>query len=125
MRSGSTTSRNTLLLGKSFPSGLCMINFQLPPGLTSISSMVVVNPFGPHHFTICVGSVHAFHTSCRGASKTRETTISRSDVFSTDVFALALATMFFLLFLLNFLQVLFETIKTLFPKLAVRFHPVG
>ena len=38
---------------------------------------VVVNPFGPHHWTTCRGSVHRSKTSSRGASKTRVATISR------------------------------------------------
>src|SRR5207244_9512256 len=49
-----------------------------PPGFTSILWVVVVKPFGPHHSPMCSGSVHAFHTSSRGASKTRVPRISRS-----------------------------------------------
>src|SRR6266850_2005404 len=49
-----------------------------PPGFTSILWVVVVKPFGPHHFPTCSGSVHTFHTSSRGASKTRVAAISRS-----------------------------------------------
>src|SRR6266545_4753646 len=49
-----------------------------PPGFTSILWVVVVKPFGPHHLPMCSGSVHTFHTSSRGASKTRVPRISRS-----------------------------------------------
>src|SRR5882724_7364403 len=40
--------------------------------------VVVVKPLGPHHRPTCSGSVHTFHTSSRGASKTRVAAISRS-----------------------------------------------
>src|SRR5258708_12611071 len=49
-----------------------------PPAFTSILWVVVVKPFGPHHLAMCSGSVHSFHTSSRGASKTRVPRISRS-----------------------------------------------
>src|SRR5436189_160368 len=42
-----------------------------PPILRSAERTGVVNPFGPHHFFISPGSVHAFHTRSRGASKIR------------------------------------------------------
>ena len=32
------------------------------------SRIVVEKPLGPHHRTICLGSVHAFHTNSRGAA---------------------------------------------------------
>src|ERR1700689_5133174 len=53
-------------------------------------------PFIPHHFAICSRSVKAFHTSSRGASKTRVMTISRSDDFAA---ALLFAGIFLLLLL--------------------------
>src|SRR5882672_8700674 len=49
-----------------------------PPAFTSILWVVVVKPLGPHHSAMCSGSVHTFHTSSRGASKTRVPRISRS-----------------------------------------------
>src|SRR5881396_3831443 len=49
-----------------------------PPGFTSILRVVVVKPIGPHHCAMCSCSVHTFHTSSRGASKTRVPRISRS-----------------------------------------------
>src|SRR5882724_10846828 len=55
-----------------------MTKRQTPPAFTSILWVVVVKPFGPHHSPMCPGSVHTFHTSSRGASKTRVPRISRS-----------------------------------------------
>src|SRR5258708_40184265 len=49
-----------------------------PPAFPSILWVVVMKPFGPHHLAMCSGSVHSFHTSSRGASKTRVPRISRS-----------------------------------------------
>src|SRR5882672_5230909 len=65
-----------------------------PPGFTSMLYVVVVNPFGPHHLPTCPGSVHTFHTSLRGASKTRVARISLSP--TSAVLSLA-AAMFRLL----------------------------
>jgi hypothetical protein len=42
--------------------------------------VVVVNPSGPHHRDRCRTSVNTSNTSSRGASMTREITISRSTV---------------------------------------------
>src|ERR1700722_2290909 len=47
-----------------------------PPGRTSISQRGLVKPRGPHHCARCFGSVHAWKTSARGASKTRLMMIS-------------------------------------------------
>src|SRR3977135_2068867 len=55
-----------------------MTKRQTPPAFTSILWVVGVKPFGPHHSPMCPGSVHTFHTSSRGASKTRVPRISRS-----------------------------------------------
>ena len=57
-----------------------MMKRQTPPGLTSISWIVFVKPFGPHHCATCFGSIHALNTSSRGALKTRVVTISRAAV---------------------------------------------
>src|SRR3989304_5654502 len=43
----------------------------LPPTRKSIVQDGAVKPFGPHQRATWSGSVHAFHTSSRGASKTR------------------------------------------------------
>src|SRR5262245_18776974 len=55
-----------------------MMNRQTPPTRTSISWMVVLKPFGPHHCCTCSGSVQAFQTRARGALIARCVTISRS-----------------------------------------------
>src|SRR5258706_15439318 len=99
-----------------------MVCFQTPPGLTSIFSIVVVKPRGPHQCTTCRGSVIACHTSSRGASKFRVMTISRSAVSSMVLFS-----RFFILFLLflQFAQIIVQTVKAFFPEKAVVFHPGG
>src|SRR5260221_4140293 len=99
-----------------------MTCFQTPPGLTSIFSIVVVKPRGPHQCTTCRGSVIACQTSSRVASKTRVMTISRSAVSSMVL--LPVCFMLFLL-LLQFTQVIVQTIKAFFPEKAVVFHPGG
>src|ERR1700690_2434478 len=42
------------------------------PTRTSSSGTELVKPRGPNHCAIILGSVHACHTSARGASNTRE-----------------------------------------------------
>src|SRR6476469_3033214 len=49
-----------------------------PPGRTSISRTVQVNPSGPNHWQKASASVHAANTASRAASRTRTRTISRS-----------------------------------------------
>src|SRR4051812_33496264 len=93
-----------------------------PPGLTSMCCVVVVKPFGPHHCTICFGSVHAFHTSARGASKLRVNTSSRSLSLSflfRFCRAMFLPLLFAVLrFLHLFLQQGVEGVEALVPDLA-------
>src|ERR1700694_1855095 len=98
-----------------------MMNRHTPPGLTSISWIVFVNPFGPHHCATCLGSVNALKTSSRGASKTRARTISRSAVAAPPLFFTAMH----LLLLLKFLQVSVEAIEALLPEAAIALDPVG
>src|SRR6202051_3903771 len=59
----------------SYPSGVFMQRRDFPPTRKSILQTGEVNPFGPHHCITYFGSVHAFQTSSRGASKTLVTTI--------------------------------------------------
>src|SRR5260221_14781192 len=99
-----------------------MVCFQTPPGLTSIFSIVVVKPRGPHQCTTCRGSVIACHTSSRGASKFRVMTISRLAVSSMVLFSRCF--ILFLLFL-QFAQIIVQTVKAFFPEKAVVFHPGG
>src|ERR1700693_232136 len=60
-----------------------MTSRHAPPGRTSISWIVVRNPFGPYQCGRCFGSVHTLNTSSRGASSRRVVTISRSGVVAT------------------------------------------
>src|SRR5262250_2484926 len=59
----------------SCPSGVLMQNRNFPPTRKSILQTGAVKPFGPHHCMTYFGSVHAFQTNSRGASKTLVTTI--------------------------------------------------
>src|SRR6202046_948965 len=59
----------------SCPSGDFMQKRDFPPTRKSIWQTGAVKPFGPHHCITYFGSVHAFQTSSRGASKTLVTTI--------------------------------------------------
>src|SRR5215472_9597123 len=88
-----------------------------PPTRKSISQRGDVKPFGPHHCITYFGSVHAFQTSSRGASKTLVTTI-RSVSF----------TVFFVISSLRFFHSLhdhFQLVETLFPELAIVDRPVA
>src|ERR1700749_2881025 len=55
----------------SCPSGAFMQQRSFPPTRKSILQTGAVKPFGPHHCMMYFGSVHAFQTNSRGASKTR------------------------------------------------------
>src|SRR6202140_657599 len=59
----------------SCPSGVFMQQRNFPPTRKSILQTGEVKPFGPHHCITYFGSVHAFHTNSRGASKILVTTI--------------------------------------------------
>src|SRR5579863_5377050 len=59
----------------SWPSGVLMPRRNFPPTRKSILQIGVVKPFGPHHCITYSGSVHAFQTNSRGASKTLVITI--------------------------------------------------
>src|SRR5271155_3541977 len=59
----------------SCPSGVFMQQSNFPPTRKSIWQTGAVKPFGPHHCIMYFGSVHAFQTNSRGASKTLVTTI--------------------------------------------------
>src|SRR5829696_439087 len=75
---------------------------------------MTVAPFGPHHSFKRCGSVKAFHTKSRGASKTRLMTNSCRLFPSATSFLPGL----------NFLQISVEPIEALFPKPAVVLDPV-
>src|SRR5260370_34235208 len=63
----------------------------LPPTRRSILQAGAVKRSGPHQRLRCSQFVHAFHTSSRGASKTRVMTISRSWVSVSGIFCALLA----------------------------------
>src|ERR1700761_5790570 len=82
---------------KSCPSGVLMQYRNFPPTRKSILQTGEVKPFGPHHCITYFGSVHAFQTNSRGASKILVTTIrsvsftvlfviSGTPLFSFDLF---------------------------------------
>src|SRR6185437_3785696 len=126
MRWGFITSVNTQSLRYSVPSGPCIVLFQTPPGRTSISSTVSVKPYGPHHFTICSGSVHASQTSSRGASKTRVITTSRSAPnvgAASGPLVLPAATR--RLLSLQGSQVFIQTIEAFEPETPIALDPVS
>src|ERR1700722_7453125 len=56
------------------------MNRQRPPSRMSISRVSVVKPSGPNQRTTSAGSLQALKTRSRGASSTRDSTISRSRV---------------------------------------------
>src|SRR5215472_14886718 len=101
----------------SCPSGVFVQQRNFPPTRKSISQKGTVKPFGPHHCITYFGSVHAFQTSSRGASKTLVITI-RSVSF----------TVFFVISDLRFFHSLhnhIQLVETLFPELAIADGPVA
>src|SRR3984885_967343 len=88
-----------------------------PPTRKSILQTGPVKPFGPHHCITYFGSVHAFQTNSRGASKTLVTTI-RSVSFNV-LFAMSNLRSFHLIH--NCIQF----VETLFPESAIANRPVA
>src|SRR6202171_4888442 len=101
----------------SCPSGVLMQQRNFPPTRKSILQTGEVKPFGPHHCITYFGSVHAFQTNSRGASKTLVTTI-RS--ISLTVFSV-ISDLFFLHLIFNYIQL----VETLFPESAIISRPVA
>src|SRR5206468_3492276 len=89
-----------------------------PPGRASNSARGMPTPIGPHHFCRCSGCVNTSKTRSRGASKTRSMTSSLVGTSTT----LSLAAMSLLL-LLQFLQVVVQTIEPLLPDHAIALDP--
>src|SRR6201982_792383 len=100
----------------SCPSGVLTQQRNFPPTRKSILQTVGVKPFGPHHCITYFGSVHAFQTNSRGASKTLVITI-RS--ISVAVFIVISDLRFFHL-IHNRIQV----VETLFPESAIAKRPI-
>src|SRR5215472_16428936 len=101
----------------SCPSGVLTQYRNFPPPRKSISQESAVKPFGPHHCFTYFGSVHAFQTNSRGASKTLVITI-RSVSF-TVFFVITDLRLFHLIH--NHIQL----VETLFPELAIANRPVA
>src|SRR5260370_20272501 len=100
----------------SCPSGALMQQRDFPPTRKSISQKGAVKPFGPHHCITYFGSVHAFQTNSRGASKTLVTTIR--SVSLTVFFVISDLRLFHLLY--NHIQL----VETLFPESPIANRPV-
>src|ERR1035441_3563095 len=101
----------------SCPSGVLMQQRNFPPTRKSISQNGEVKPFGPHHCITYFGSVHAFQTNSRGASKTLVITIR--SVSLTVLFVISDLRFFHLLH--NHIQL----VETLFPESAIANCPVA
>src|SRR5215831_14263242 len=101
----------------SCPSGALMQHRNFPPTRKSIWQTGAVKPFGPHHCITYFGSVHAFQTSSRGASKTLVTTIR----------SISVAVFFVISNLRSFhsLHNHIQLVETLFPELAIAEGPVA
>src|SRR4029077_17215126 len=101
----------------SCPSGAFMQQRSFPPTRKSILQTGAVKPFGPHHCMMYFGSVHAFQTNSRGASKTRIIVIR--SVSLTVLFVISDLLFFHLL------PILFQLVETLFPEAALVGRPVA
>src|SRR6202042_143167 len=86
-----------------------------PPTRKSISQAGQLKPFGPHHCIAYFGSVQAFQTNSRGASKTRVIVIR--SVSLTVLFVISDPLFFHLLH--NHIQL----VETLFPESAIAKGP--
>src|ERR1700684_1193002 len=88
-----------------------------PPTRKSILQTGAVKPFGPHHCITYCGSVHAFQTKARGASKILVITIRSFSL-----------TVLFVISALRFLHLIhnhIQLVETLFPKSAIVSRPVA
>src|ERR1700677_2812297 len=101
----------------SCPSGAFMQQRSFPPTRKFILQTGAVKPFGPHHCMMYFGSVHAFQTNSRGASKTRVIVI-RSVSFTV---LLVIADLLFFHLTHNHIQF----VETLFPESAIASRPVA
>src|ERR1700730_6423718 len=101
----------------SCPSGVFMQRRDFPPTRKSIRQTGEVKPFGPHHCITYFGSVHAFHTNSRGASKTLVTTIRSISL-----------TLFFVISDVHFFHLIYtdiQFVETLVPDSAIANRPVA
>src|ERR1700740_3497480 len=101
----------------SWPSGALMQQRNFPPTRKSISQKGAVKPFGPHHCITYFGSVHAFQTNSRGASKILVTTIRSVSL-----------TVLFVISDLRFFHLIhhhIQLVETLFPESAIADRPIA
>src|ERR1700689_1263282 len=112
-----TISWYSIAFQNSWPSGVFMQQRDFPPTRTSIRQTGAVKPAGPHHCITYFGSVHAFQSNSRGASKTLVTTI-RS--ISLTVFSFISDLLF-----LHLIYDHFQLVETLFPESAIGKRPVA
>src|SRR6202789_2050955 len=101
----------------SCPSGDLMQQRNFPPTRKSIMQKGAVKPFGPHHCITYFGSVHAFQTISRGASKILVTTIRSISLTVLSV----ISDLLFLHLIYNY----FQFVETLFPEPAIANRPVA
>src|SRR3954471_12016168 len=101
----------------SCPSGVLMQQRNLPPTRKSILQTGEVKPFGPHHCITYFGSVHAFQTNSRGASKTL-VIIIRSVSFTVS-FVISDFRLFHLI------DHHFQLVEAFFPEAAIVKSPVA
>src|SRR6201997_437659 len=106
----------------SCPSGAFMQQRNFPPTRKSIWQTVAMKPFGPHHCITYFGSVHAFQTISRGASKTFVITI-RSVSF-TVLFVIS-GLLFLYLIFLHLIYNCIQFVEALFPEPAIAKRPVA
>src|SRR6187455_1130030 len=102
-----------------------------PPGRMSNALVVVVKPSGPHHCDRCLGSVHAVHTSSRGASNSRMPTIARGSLSRSTLFLAATLALLGLLRILAFgrlglqlAEIVLQAVEPLLPKPAIILEPL-
>src|SRR5579872_3686649 len=106
----------------SCPSGVFMQRRNFPPTRKSILHTGQLKPFGPHHCITYFGSVHAFQTNSRGASKILVMTI-RS--VSCAVLFVISGLRFLHLILLHLIYNCIQFVETLFPESAIVKRPVA
>src|SRR6202012_4130174 len=94
-----------------------MLRRYFPPTRKSILQTGAVNPFGPHHCITYFGSVHAFQTNSRGASKILVITM-RS--ISLTAFS-AISDLLFFHLIYNCVQL----VEALCPESAIADRPVA
>src|SRR5882762_4428493 len=111
-----TISWYSIAFQNSCPSGDLMQQRTFPPTRKPILQTGAENPFGPHHCITYFGSIHAFQTNSRGASKTLVTTIR-----SVSLTVLVTSDLPFFHLIHNHIQL----VEALFPESAVIDGPIA